>query len=71
MGYFLGGALADRTASLTVLAATVLVGSAYLLVLPAFAGRLMWRLAHAHERAAVHAGLRGPPMPAEAGLAAR
>jgi spermidine synthase len=36
-GYFLGGALADRTASLTVLAATVLVGSAYLLVLPAFA----------------------------------
>jgi spermidine synthase len=36
-GYFLGGALADRTASLTVLAMTVLIGSVYLLALPAFA----------------------------------
>jgi spermidine synthase len=36
-GYFLGGALADRTASPAVLALTVIVGSAYLLVLPSFA----------------------------------
>ena len=36
-GYFLGGALADRTASLAVLALTVIIGSAYLLVLPSFA----------------------------------
>src|SRR3984885_1494220 len=33
-GYFLGGALADRTASVAVLGATVLLGSAYLLALP-------------------------------------
>jgi spermidine synthase len=36
-GYFLGGALADRTASLAVLALTVIVGSLYLLALPSFA----------------------------------
>jgi spermidine synthase len=36
-GYFLGGALADRTASPAVLALTVIIGSAYLLVLPSFA----------------------------------
>src|SRR5437762_13145961 len=35
-GYFLGGALADRTASPTVLALTVIVGSLYLLALPSF-----------------------------------
>ena len=37
VGYFLGGALADRAASLAVLAVTVMIGSAYLLVLPSFA----------------------------------
>jgi len=36
-GYFLGGALADRHPSVTVLAGIVAVGSAYLLLLPAFA----------------------------------
>jgi spermidine synthase len=36
-GYFLGGWLADRTASVAVLAVTVLIASAYLLGLPAFA----------------------------------
>jgi spermidine synthase len=36
-GYFLGGTLADRTASAVVLAATVLAGSVYLIVLPSFA----------------------------------
>lgn len=36
-GYFLGGALADRHPSPRVLAATVTVGSVYLLVLPSFA----------------------------------
>ena len=36
-GYFLGGWLADRTASPTVLGATVLVASLYLLALPSFA----------------------------------
>jgi spermidine synthase len=36
-GYFLGGLLADRAPSLAVLAATVLIGSAYLTVLPLFA----------------------------------
>src|SRR2546423_10804820 len=34
-GYFLGGWLADRTASVPVLAVTLLVASAYLFVLPA------------------------------------
>ena len=37
LGYFLGGWLADRTASLSVLAVTVLVASLYMLVLPSFA----------------------------------
>jgi spermidine synthase len=36
-GYFLGGAIADRTASPKVLGLIVTVGSAYLLALPAFA----------------------------------
>src|SRR5689334_825360 len=36
-GYFLGGAIADRTASPKVLALIVVAGSAYLLALPAFA----------------------------------
>jgi spermidine synthase len=36
-GYFLGGALADRTASPAVLALTVMTGSVYLLALPSFA----------------------------------
>src|ERR1700719_760640 len=36
-GYFLGGFIADRTASLAVLALTVIVGSLYLLALPSFA----------------------------------
>jgi spermidine synthase len=40
-GYFLGGALADRTASLAVLALTVIVGSLYLLVLPSFAQAIL------------------------------
>jgi hypothetical protein len=37
VGYFIGGYLADLTASAAVLALTVIVGSAYILVLPAFA----------------------------------
>jgi predicted membrane-bound spermidine synthase len=37
LGYFLGGYLADRTASAAVLALTVTVGSVYLLALPSFA----------------------------------
>ena len=41
LGYFLGGWLADRTASLSVLAVTVLVGSLYMLVLPSFAQPLL------------------------------
>ena len=36
-GYFLGGALADRTASPAVLALTVIIGSVYLLAMPSFA----------------------------------
>jgi spermidine synthase len=36
-GYFLGGLIADRTASMTALGAIVLVGSAYLWALPGFA----------------------------------
>ena len=36
IGYFLGGWLADRTASLTVLGVTVLIGSVYMLALPLF-----------------------------------
>jgi spermidine synthase len=41
LGYFLGGWLADRTASLSVLAMTVLVASLYMLVLPSFAQPLL------------------------------
>jgi spermidine synthase len=41
LGYFLGGWLADRTVSLSVLAITVLVASVYMLVLPAFAAPLL------------------------------
>src|SRR5438105_12719794 len=37
VGYFVGGYLADLTASAAVLALTVIVGSAYILALPAFA----------------------------------
>jgi spermidine synthase len=40
-GYFLGGWLADRTASLTVLATTVLIASVYILVLPTFSAPLL------------------------------
>src|SRR5881392_3061251 len=36
VGYFAGGALADRTPSLAVLACIVMVASAYLLALPSF-----------------------------------
>jgi spermidine synthase len=36
-GYFIGGALADRHPSPVLLAATLAIGSAYLVVLPAFA----------------------------------
>jgi len=41
VGYFLGGALADRAPSIPVLAVTVLIASAYLLVLPAFSGAIL------------------------------
>jgi MFS family permease len=41
VGYFLGGALADRTASLPVLAFTVIVAAAYLLVLPSFGQHIL------------------------------
>src|SRR6476620_9684314 len=37
VGYFLGGALADRTVSPALLALTVIIGSVYLLALPSFA----------------------------------
>src|SRR6187402_3520695 len=37
VGYFIGGWLADRTPSVSILAATVLIGSLYMLVLPMFA----------------------------------
>ncbi len=40
-GYFLGGTLADRTASPAVLALTVIIGSLYLLALPAFAQAML------------------------------
>lgn len=40
-GYFLGGMIADRTASLAVLALTVIVGSLYLLALPSFAQAIL------------------------------
>jgi len=35
-GYFAGGALADRTTSLRILAVTIIIASAYLLALPSF-----------------------------------
>lgn len=41
VGYFLGGWLADRMPSLTVLGVTVLIGSLYMLVLPLFAQSLL------------------------------
>jgi len=41
LGYFIGGWIADRTASLSVLAVTVLVASIYMLVLPSFAQPLL------------------------------
>ena len=41
VGYFIGGWLADRTASAGVLGATVLIGSFYILLLPAFARLLL------------------------------
>jgi spermidine synthase len=45
-GYFLGGTLADRTASPVVLALTVIAGSSYLLALPSFAQAILeWVLA--------------------------
>src|SRR5882762_9058280 len=45
-GYFLGGTLADRTASPVVLALTVIAGSVYLLALPGFAQAILeWVLA--------------------------
>src|SRR5947208_13075046 len=40
-GYFLGGWLADRTASASVLGASIVVASLYLLVLPAFSDPLL------------------------------
>ena len=40
-GYFFGGALADRTVSLALLALTVIVGSVYLLALPSFASAVL------------------------------
>jgi predicted membrane-bound spermidine synthase len=41
VGYFLGGALADRAPSPAVLALTVIIGSAYLLALPSFAQAIL------------------------------
>jgi predicted membrane-bound spermidine synthase len=41
LGYFLGGYVADRTASSGVLALTVIIGSVYLLALPSFAQRVL------------------------------
>jgi spermidine synthase len=41
VGYFIGGRVADRYPSAAVLGATVLIGSAYILVLPLFSERLM------------------------------
>jgi spermidine synthase len=41
VGYFIGGLVADRYPSAAVLGATVLIGSAYVLVLPLFSERLM------------------------------
>src|SRR6202158_5661348 len=41
VGYFIGGCLADRTPTLTVLGVTVIIGSAYLILLPSFAQALL------------------------------
>src|SRR3982751_6617940 len=41
VGYFIGGIAADRYPSPTVLGATVLIGSLYILVLPAFSEYMM------------------------------
>src|SRR5438477_2999023 len=41
VGYFIGGIAADRYPSATVVGATVLVGSLYILVLPAFSEHMM------------------------------
>src|SRR4029077_1272553 len=41
VGYFLGGALADRYPSPNLLAATVAIGSVYLLFLPAFSDQVL------------------------------
>lgn len=41
VGYFLGGWLADRAPSLTVLGLTVITGSAYILLVPVFAERML------------------------------
>src|SRR5882672_9160961 len=41
VGYFIGGIAADRYPSAAVLGATVVIGSAYILVLPLFSERLM------------------------------
>jgi spermidine synthase len=53
VGYFLGGALADRRPSAAVLAATVAIGSLYLLVLPAFADRALEFFVYAIDDIAV------------------
>jgi spermidine synthase len=41
VGYFVGGIAADRYPSVAVLGATVLIGSAYILVLPLFSERML------------------------------
>src|SRR5262245_52525040 len=41
VGYFLGGWLADRTPSMTVLGGTVVLGSLYVLLVPTFADRML------------------------------
>src|SRR5438477_5279721 len=43
-GYFAGGALADRTPSLAVLASTVIIASSYLVALPGFAQAILERV---------------------------
>src|SRR5947199_10726758 len=41
IGYFVGGWVADRSPSLTLLGTTVVIGSAYLIFLPTFAESLL------------------------------
>jgi spermidine synthase len=41
LGYFIGGSLADRRPSVQVLGSTIMIGSAYLLLLPLFAEALL------------------------------